>query len=80
VFDENEIMKLGDSLFWTSLYNTEMPTVAQPTGAQGARAPTETSQQIFTDYEKFETCPVKRKVKSITGSVILSSCSCHERL
>jgi len=49
---------------------------------QQARAPTETSQQIFTDYEKCETCSANRKVKSIglTGSVILSSCSCHERL
>jgi len=41
-------------------------------GGQGARAPTETyNHKIFTDYEKYETCPVNRKVKSITGSVFV---------
>jgi len=27
--------------------------------------------KIFTDYKKYETCPVNRKVKSITGSVFV---------
>ena len=33
--------------------------------------PPKPCHKIFTDYEKYETCPVNRKVKSITGPVFV---------
>ena len=47
--------------------------VAQPTvgGPRGPGPPPKPHHKIFTDYEKYETCPVNRKVKSITGSVFV---------
>jgi len=42
-------------------------------GAQGPGAPPKPCHKIFTDYEKYETYPVNRKVKSITGSVSLET-------
>jgi len=34
-------------------------------------APPKPHHKIFTDYEKYETCPVNGKVKSIAGSVFV---------
>jgi len=52
--------------------NTANSGAANGGGGKGARAPTETSQNIFfTDYEKYETCLVNRKMESITGSVFV---------
>ena len=46
--------------------------VAQPTGGpRGPGPPPKPHNKIFTDYKKYETCPVNRKVKSITGSVFV---------
>ena len=49
-----------------------MALVAQPTGGSGGPGPHRNlDHKIFTDYEKYETCPVNRKVESITGSVFV---------
>jgi len=46
--------------------------VAQPTGGpRGTGSPPKPHHKIFTDYKKYETCPVNRKVKSITGFVFV---------
>ena len=49
-----------------------MNAVAQPTGRpRGPGPPPKPHNKIFRDYKKYETCPVNRKVKSITGSVFV---------
>jgi len=40
-------------------------------GPRGPGPPPKPHHKIFTDYKKYETCPVNRKVKSITGSVFV---------
>jgi len=61
------------SLHWGRLVLST--AVAQPAGGggggRGPRPPPKPRHKIFTDFEKYETCPVNRKVKSITGSVFV---------
>ena len=40
-------------------------------GGRGPGPPPKPHHKIFTDFSKYETCPVNRKVKSITGSVFV---------
>jgi len=40
-------------------------------GPRGPGPPPKPHHKIFTDYEKYDTCPVNRRVKSITGSVFV---------
>jgi len=51
----------------------DAPKVHQPQwrSQRGPGPPSKPHHKIFTDYEKYETCPVNRKVKSITGSVFV---------
>jgi len=42
-------------------------------GPRGPGPPPKPHHKIFTDYEKYETCLVNRKVKSITGSHVFVS-------
>ena len=45
--------------------------MAQPTGRPRGPGPPPKPHHKITDYEKYEICPVNRKVESITGSVFV---------